>query len=241
MSTHTHPIESEKKNILTLPVAIMFGSLLIACAILLTHGGTTQAPTQQAADAAAGGASLSGVRAPDAQDHIVGSLDAKVTIIEYSDFECPYCSLVYPTLKQAVADMQGQVAWVYREFPLDSIHPEARPAAEAAECLASELGNDAFWKFADAIFGDQKDMNAQLYTTIAAQLGADPKAFADCTSSKKFDSHISSDEAEGVSAGGNGTPFIVVVGKDGTRTSFSGALPLAQVESIIKSVLAKQK
>ncbi|HEX8993757.1 MAG TPA: thioredoxin domain-containing protein, partial [Candidatus Paceibacterota bacterium] len=188
MTTHTHPHNnggSEKKNILTLPVAIVFGSLVIAGSILITRGDTTEAARQPAQAQAA---SLSGVRAASAQDHIVGSPDAKVVIVEYADFECPYCSMIYTTLKKVVADSNGQVAWVYREFPLDSIHPEARPSAEAAECLAAELGNDAFWKFADAAFEDQKDLGAQLYASTAASLGADQKTFSDCTTSKKYDS-----------------------------------------------------
>ena len=89
---------------------------------------------------------------PSANDHIIGSPTAPIVLVEYSDFQCPYCKLIYPTLKQIVSESNGQVAWVYREFPLYQIHPEAENAANAAECISAQKGNDAFWKFADTIF-----------------------------------------------------------------------------------------
>jgi len=92
------------------------------------------------------------MRAPSASDHIIGSPTAPVVLVEYSDFQCPYCKMIHPSLKQIVADSNGQIAWVYRDFPLYQIHPEAENSANAAECIAAQLGNDAFWKFGDSIF-----------------------------------------------------------------------------------------
>ncbi|MDE2213144.1 MAG: DsbA family protein [Patescibacteria group bacterium] len=221
----------KKKFELTLPVAIVFASVVIAGAIVLTHVNTPSAN--------AGGTSIS-IRPPSAQDHIVGSPDAKVVIVEYADFECPYCSLIYPTLKSIVASSSGQVAWVYRNFPLDSIHPQARPAAEAAECIAAELGNNAFWQFVDIDFNNQSELGPDFYPKVAAELGANPTTFAQCVANKEYDSRINTDEAEAVANGGQGTPFTIVVGKDGTMVPFSGALPEAEVSAIVQSVLAKQ-
>lgn len=87
-------------------------------------------------------------------DHIFGDKDAPVKIVEYSDFECPFCASVHPTLKQLVVDYDGDVAWVYRHYPLD-FHPNAQPAAEASECIAELGGNDEFWEFSDYIFANQ--------------------------------------------------------------------------------------
>jgi protein-disulfide isomerase len=92
------------------------------------------------------------MRAPSASDHIVGSPTAPIVLVEYSDFQCPYCKLIHPSLKQIVSESNGQVAWVYRQYPLYQIHPQATPAANAAECIASLGGNDAFWKFEQTIF-----------------------------------------------------------------------------------------
>jgi hypothetical protein len=87
-------------------------------------------------------------------DHILGNKDtAQVTIIEYSDFDCPFCKQYHLVLKKVVEESNGGVAWVYRQFPLIQIHPNALTKAVASECVAKIKGNDAFWKYADLLFG----------------------------------------------------------------------------------------
>lgn len=90
-------------------------------------------------------------------DHFRGNETAPIQIIEYSDLQCPYCSRIHPTLQQIIAN-NDNVVWVYRHLPLESIHPQAMPAALAAECVAKEEGNDAFWSFADTIFENQDQL-----------------------------------------------------------------------------------
>lgn len=227
--------ETKRTFELTLPIAIVLGSLVIAGAIMMTRGDGA------AAVAAADGAdALASVRGISDGDHVLGSAEAPVVIVEYSDFQCPYCAMAHPTIKKVVESSEGKVALVYRDFPLDAIHPEARPAIEAAECVARELGNDAYWKFAETLFANQESLGSALYAKTAQSLGADSTAFSACTSAKTFDGTIDEELGEGASAGGTGTPFFVVIGKDGTRTSFSGALPYAQMKSIIDRVVAKQ-
>jgi len=85
-------------------------------------------------------------------DHVRGDRSAPVMLVEYSDFECPFCAQFHPTLEKALDDFDGQVAWTYRHFPLTSIHAEALPAALASECAAELGGEDAFWDFADSLF-----------------------------------------------------------------------------------------
>jgi protein-disulfide isomerase len=87
------------------------------------------------------------------QDHVRGKKDAEVLLIEYSDFQCPYCQRFHPTTLQILKDYSNEVGYVYRHFPLDQLHPYARPAAEASECIKEIGGEDAFWKFADKAFG----------------------------------------------------------------------------------------
>ena len=87
------------------------------------------------------------------QDHVKGNKNAEVLLIEYSDFQCPYCQRFHPTTLQILEGYKDQVALVYRHFPLDQLHPYARPAAEASECIKEIGGEDAFWKFADKAFG----------------------------------------------------------------------------------------
>lgn len=95
---------------------------------------------------------LSIVPAVTDQDHIRGSQDAKVTLVEYSDFDCPFCSRFHTTTQQILEEYDGQVRLVYRDFPIPQLHPNAPKVAEAAECIAAQNGEDAFWSFADAYF-----------------------------------------------------------------------------------------
>lgn len=87
-----------------------------------------------------------------ADDHIIGDINSPVILIEYSDLECPFCQRFHPTMEQVMTEYEGQVAWVYRHFPLDGLHPNARKAAEASECVASIAGNNAFWEYLSALF-----------------------------------------------------------------------------------------
>lgn len=86
-------------------------------------------------------------------EHILGNpATAQITLIEYSDFECPFCAKFHPTLKRIVGEANGNIAWVYRQFPLTQIHQHALERAIASECIAKIKGNDAFWKYADLLF-----------------------------------------------------------------------------------------
>lgn len=85
------------------------------------------------------------------EDHVRGEADARYILIEYSDFECPYCQRFHPTAQQLI-DENPDIKWAYRHFPLDSIHPNARELAKASECAAKAGGNDAFWEFADVLY-----------------------------------------------------------------------------------------
>lgn len=229
MSEATTP--KKESSALSLPVAIVAGAILISASILFVGRGSSASPT--------GSADLS-VRPASAEDHIIGSPNAPVVIVEYADLQCPYCALIHPTLNRIVSESNGQIAWVFRNFPLDSIHPEARPAAEAAECVAALKGNDAFWKFTAALFADQQDIGSDFFAKTAASLGTDPAAFAACISKKSYDGRIDADLAEAVQNGGQGTPFTVVVGKKGAPVAFSGALPYAQIMAVINSVKNRQ-
>lgn len=177
---------------------------------------------------------------PTADDHIMGSPDAPIVLIEYSDFQCIYCSMVYPTIKKIVDESNGQIAWVMRNLPLDSIHPEARPAGLAAECIAEQLGNDGWWAFAEDMFNNQKDMGNARYLALAGSLGADTTKYLSCVSSKKYNQKLDDQSAEAQVAGGQGTPFTIVYGH-GAQVPLSGALPEAQWRSVIKAVQARQQ
>jgi protein-disulfide isomerase len=225
-----------KKFDISPSVAILISGVLIAGAIIYVnlHPATPVAVADQPAAAAS-----VNVPAPSANDHIIGSPSAPVVLVEYSDFQCPFCQMIYPTIKKIVDESNGQIAWVYREFPLESIHPQAKPAALAAECIAQQLGNDGFWKFADAIFSDQTKMSPTYYAQLAQQFGADPTKYASCIASQQTSDKIEASVTEAESNGGQGTPYTIVLA-GGKQVPISGALPYAQIMSVINSLKTRQ-
>ena len=214
---------------LTAPVAILLAGVIIAGAVVFTNG---RAPATAAVANNQIPTTGTNVRAPSAQDHLVGSPDAPIVLIEYSDFQCPFCSRIDPTLKRIVAESNGQIAWVYRHLPLESLHSEARPAALASECIAEQLGNDGFWKFADRIFADQSKMSAAYYTQLAGELGADKQKFNACVATDKYGARVDADAAEAAQNGGQGTPYTVIYTKQ-KQAGVSGALPYELFMSVI--------
>ena len=215
-------------------ISILVAGALIAGAIIFVNMRPGAAAT---ADAGALPGSVS-VPAPAADDHIIGSPSAPIVLIEYSDFQCPYCSMVHPTIKKIVEESDGQIAWVMRSLPLDSIHPEARPAGLAAECIAEQKGNDGWWQFADALFADQENLGTTRYLAEAQKAGVNMQQYLSCVSSKRYDQKLSDQSAEGQVAGAQGTPYTVVYSKN-AQVPLSGALPDAQFRAVIKAVQAK--
>ncbi len=218
-------------------MAVVLAGIVIAGAIVYANG--HPAP---AAVADAGAQNLPAdvhVAAPSAADHIIGSPTAPIVLIEYSDFQCPFCSMIYPTLKTIVDASQGKIAWVMRNFPLSSIHPNANPAANAAECIAEQLGNDGWWKFADDVFAHQESLGDAYYNGLAQKYGADMTKFKACYAASKYQSKIDAEVAEAGANGGQGTPYTVVYG-NGKQVPVSGALPQAQFESVIQTVQGRQ-
>lgn len=171
-------------------------------------------------------------------DHVRGSRDAEVFLIEYSDFECPYCASFHPTASQALDEYDGKVAWVYRHFPLDSIHPRARPAAAASECVASLAGNDAFWVFADELFGNQATaLSDGGLKEAAVKAGVDGASFDSCIADERFVDKVESDYQEGLTAGVTGTPGNFVMNGDGEVWVIPGAVEIDTLKSTIDDAL----
>lgn len=170
-------------------------------------------------------------------DHIRGSVNADVVLIEYSDFECPFCASFHPTAQQAMDEYGNRIAWVYRHFPLDSIHPKARPAANAAECIAELAGKDAFWRFADEVFGAQQTALADLSAT-AVKLGVNKTAFDTCFNALKHESLVDEDYQSGITAGVTGTPGNFILNKKGEVWLLPGAVPYDSLKAAIEEALA---
>ena len=189
------------------------------------------------------------VRPVEVQDHIRGNPKAQVRIVEYSDFECPFCKTFHPTIKRVMDEYgkDGKVAWVYRHFPLDALHSKARKEAQASEC-ASEIGeNDAFWAYTDRLFeiapsNDRLDLT--LLPKVAEDIGINRARFEDCLKGDarggKFADHIEADVQNAIAAGGTGTPYTVVIAANGKTFPINGAMPYRAVKEIINVALAEK-
>ncbi len=189
-----------------------------------------------------GGAGDTGAAAPDfsdfvasdyydaEEDPVLGEDDAPVTIIEFSDFECPFCARAYTTVKQVEEKYvaSGQVKIVFRDFPL-GFHAEAVPAAMAAEC-AQDQG--MFWEYHDLIFENQGLLASSQYVVWAEELGLDMDAFNSCFDSSEHSAEITADLADGQKLGVQGTPSFFVNG-----VQISGAQPFSVFEAAIEAAL----
>lgn len=162
-------------------------------------------------------------------DHVRGNAGADVLIVTYSDIECPYCGGFHETMVQLMDEYGDEVRWAFRHFPL-SFHPNAVPAANAAEC-AGEQGR--FWEYVDELFEDQASLGADLYGDIAGDIGLNKSRFEDCVASGRYQDKISSDMMGGSAAGVTGTPGSIIVGADGEMHLVPGAVPYAQLKAIV--------
>ena len=201
-----------------------------------TTGGVTTAPPQRAASGKLPEEQASKLPEVSESDHVRGSRDAKVFLVEYSDYQCPYCKTFHPTAQQAVDEYNGEVAWVLRHFPLDTLHPKARPASEASECVASLGGNDTFWKFSDAAFEGSPGSLDDL-SKLATSAGVSSSSFDSCVASGKFKDAVEEDYQEGLAAGVTGTPGNFLVNQKGDVWYIPGAVPFESLKVAIDEAL----
>jgi predicted DsbA family dithiol-disulfide isomerase len=159
----------------------------------------------------------------------IGSLDAPVTIVEFSDFECPFCRRAEPVFKQIQEEYGDQVRLVYRQFPLNDIHPRAQKAAEASLC-ADQQGQ--FWSMHDALFLEPVELEVASLKAKAATAGLDTEAFNECIDSGEQAARVSADVRAGVLAGVTGTPTAFINGRP-----VSGAQPYETYAGIIDDEL----
>lgn len=160
---------------------------------------------------------------------VKGDPKAAVTIVEFSDFQCPYCKTAQTALRNLLTKYNGRVKLAYRDFPLREIHPQAQTAAEAARC-AGEQGK--FWEFHDALFADQSKQKVADLAAHARTLGLDEQSFQACLASGKYTPKVEADLQEGSKLGITGTPGFFING-----VFLSGAQPQAEFEKVIDSQL----
>lgn len=232
-----HPVHPALKPSVLIPLAIVVGGIIIAIAVyasLARQSGPT--PVQ-------GDPQL--VRDVDASDHVFGNPVARVTIVEYSDFDCSYCKTFNETMRQIVANegATGDVAWVLRHFPLIEIHPNALAHARAAECIAQVAGNDTFWKFEDILFRNQPVHPSQ-YGIFAKEVGVTDNAFAKCYAdaadpSSTIEAKILADRQNALDMGAQGTPFSVIIVSGKPPVVMNGNYPYEEVKKLVDQALGK--
>ena len=147
-------------------------------------------------------------------DYINGNPSAPVTIIEYSDLECPYCRLFHATLTEAMNKYPGKIAWVYRNYPIEGLHKQARLEANAIECIGGLGGNDAYWLALNQIFATTKSndgLDLNTIPTIVKNAGVKEADFEQCIANKNYDAKIMTQVKEIQELGIQGTPFSVII------------------------------
>jgi len=216
---------------------LVFGWQLYGIKQQLSDGGTLAKAGNQAPAPVAAAPSQPSAPAAVADivvtsdDHVRGNPDAAVTIVEYSDFECPFCQRALPTVEQVLETYGDDVNLVYRHFPLRSIHPNAQKAAEAAECAADQ---GSFWEYHDLLFENNALVSGGVsqFKTFAAQLGLNAGQFNNCLDSGEKAADVDEDFNSGAESGVEGTPAFFING-----TLVSGAQPFSAFQSVIDAEL----
>lgn len=222
------------KSSFTIPMAIILGGLIVGLALYVSM--------PKRAPASTGNPAL--VRPVTTGDHILGNPAARVMIVEYADFDCEFCKTFGDTLRQVVATegATGNVALVFREFPLTEIHPNALAHARAAECVAETAGNDAFWKFATALFANQPVEPAS-YGTLASTAGVSGNAFAACyaDAAARVDIRITADRENALAIGAQGTPYSLILVTGAAPVVMDGAYSYNEVKQLVDQALATSR
>lgn len=231
------------KSSAAVPIAIVVGFAMIAIAIFFTGGKTEQpAPSMQNKDVAKEDVIETGApRQVSEADYIRGNPNAPILMVEYSDYDCPFCKQFHDTMKQVVEEfgVDGQVAWVYRQFPLAQLHPNSPKIAEAAMCVGDLGGNDAFWKFTDLVF-EQREVEEPTNVTklgdYAVKAGVNIDEFNACTSSGRMKAVVEASIEDGFNIGARGTPYTLLIAGN-QQAVINGAQSYTTVRGIVSNLI----
>jgi len=232
---HHHPEHGVLKSPYLIPTAIVVGGIIIALAVYIS---IPKGPTPGVGDASL-------MRGIDSTDHVFGNPAAKVIIVEYSDFDCPYCKTFSETMHQIIANegADGDVAWVFREFPLIEIHPNALSHARAAECVARTSGTDAFWRFETVLYAHQP-VDPSTYGALAKEAGVTGDAFAKCYAdaagpSSTVETHILRDRQNALDMGAQGTPYSILLVANKDPVVINGGYSYEEMRLVVSQALGK--
>lgn len=227
---------------IAIPVAIVIGFALIAVAIYLS--GTGNSPVNPSANQNPQNAerpNVVDIRPVDSTDYIRGNPNAPIMIVEYSDYDCPFCKNFHETMKRIMDEfgVGGQVAWVYRQYPIVQLHPNAPRISEAALCVGELAGQDGFWTFSDLVFSEREinaPTNMLRLNEFAVTAGADSTEFENCLDSRRHKETVDATLAEGSAAGIQGTPHSVIIAGN-QKAPINGAQPYEVVKGIVSTLV----
>lgn len=237
------PTPQSNASSLAIPIAIVVGFGLIALAIYFSGIGTKAAPTAAPTAATNTEVAKGKIRPVDSTDYIKGNPNAPILIVEYSDYDCPFCKNFHETMTRIMDEygVGGKVAWVYRQFPLAQLHPNAERISQAALCVGELGGNDAFWRYTDLIFAERnlnEPTNITKLPEYAAEVGVKKDDLIACLESGKQQEAVNNSLRDGAQAGIQGTPqSFVIVGNQ--MAQIEGAQPYAVVKQIIDNLLGQ--
>lgn len=239
MEPSTTPSSSNLQAV-AIPLAIVFGFGLIALAVYFSGGSK---PAEPVAGTPSVTTEKSAIRPVDGSDYIKGNPNAPILIVEYSDYDCPFCKSFHDTMNQIMDEYgaDGKIAWVYRQFPISQLHPNAPRISEAALCVGEVAGKDGFWKFTDLVFGERavnEATNISKLPQYATEAGANQKDFMACLESGKMKEKVTASYNEAVGAGIQGTPHsFVLIGNQ--QAPIEGAQPYEVVKSIVDNLIGQ--
>jgi protein-disulfide isomerase len=233
--TKNEVLEVKKSPIISIPAAIITAGVIVALALVVSRKGLTteknkNVPNQQVPQTEP----VTPVSIRES-DHVRGDISkAEVTIVEYSDSDCPYCQKFHKTMQEVIKSYDTKVAWVYRYFPLN-MHPNAHNEAYAIECAGELGGNNTYWSYLDSAVDItvSPEKSSFILTKLATDLGIDAKLFATCLANPKTQAIVEEQSKEAQALGAQGTPYSVAIGKSGKQVLIPGAMPIEQVKKII--------
>lgn len=242
MTSEVEKLKSTNKTlIVALIIAVFFLGSLTNKVSTIEKG--TSSPTAAVGDTQQPAAAVPAGKPKDVTDadHIRGNKNAKITLLEYSDFECPFCKSFHPTVQEIMKTYGDKIRWVYRHFPL-SFHANAQKQAEASECIAEIGGNDAFWKYVDAIF-ERTTSNGTGFALeklgpLAGELGVNQAEFQTCLDSNKYEKLVKDQIADGTASGVSGTPSTFIINSIGESQLVVGAQPIEAFKTGIDKALS---
>ncbi len=178
---------------------------------------------------------------PNDLDYVRGNKKATITVLEYSDYECPFCKRFHGTMQQVLAEYGDQVNWIFRDFPLGFHDPIASKEAEATQCVGDLGGNEKYWEYSDLIFAttkSNKGLAVSQLPILAEKIGINKADFQKCMDDGKFSAKVQKSIQEGAKAGVRGTPGSFVINNKTGETEFlGGALPFNQMKAVIDRLL----